>query len=131
MNHRTHFTVALGLACTLLAPAQAQAPTPLELGLQAIAELAQVNGQALACQDRQTAGRAKNLMIAHAPKTARFGSVYEEGTQQSYTAQMNNTQPCADAPTFSARLDALAQRLQTTLPALVTDAALINPTGTQ
>ena len=131
MNHRIHFTAALGLACTLLATAQAQAPTPLELGLQAIAELAQVNGQALACQDMKTASRAKNLMIAHAPKTARFGSVYEEGTQQSYTAQMNSTQPCADAATFSVRLDTLAQRLQTTLPALVTDAALINPTGTQ
>ena len=131
MNHRIHFTAALGLACTLLATAQAQAPTPLELGLQAIAELAQVNGQALACQDRQTAGRAKNLMIAHAPKTARFGSVYEEGTQQSYTAQMNSTLACPDAPSFSVRLDALAKRLQTTLPAVVTDAALINPTGTQ
>ena len=131
MNHRTHFTIALGLACALLAPAQAQAPMPLEPGLQAIAELAQVNGQALACQDRQAAGRAKNLMIAHAPKTARFGNAYEEGTQQSYTAQMNSTLACPDAPTFSARLDALAQRLQTTLPALLTDAALINPTGTQ
>lgn len=133
MNHRTHFAVALGLACTLLTPAQAQSqtPTPIELGLQAIAELAQINGQALACQDRQAAGRAKNLMIAHAPKTARFGSVYEEGTQQSYTAQMNSTLACPDAPSFSVRLDALAKRLQTTLPALVTDAALINPTGTQ
>ncbi len=133
MNHRTHLTVALGLACTLLAPAQSQTqtPPPLELGLQAIAELAQVNGQALACQDRQAAGRAKNLMIAHAPKTARFGSTYEEGTQQSYTAQMNSTLACANAVTFSARLDALAQRLQTALPALATDAALINPTGTQ
>jgi hypothetical protein len=131
MHHRTHFTVALGLACTLLAPAQAQTPSPIELGLQAIVELAQVNGQALACQEMKVAGRAKNLMIAHAPKTARFGNAYEEGTQQSYTAQMNGTQPCADAATFSVRLDALAQRLQTALPALAPDAAPINPTGTQ
>ena len=131
MNHRTLFTVAMGLACTLLAPAQAQAPTPLELGLQAIGELAQVNGQALACQEMKAAGRAKNLMIAHAPKTARFGSAYEEGTQQSYTAQMNSTLPCPEAATYSVRLDALEQRLQTALPALTTNAALNNPTGTQ
>ena len=123
MNHRTHLTVALGLAYGLLAPAQAQAPTPtpLELGLQAITELAQVNGQALACQDMKVAGRAKNLMIVHAPKTARFGSAYEEGTQQSYTAQMNSTVACPDAAALSARLDALAKRLQTNLP----------PAGTQ
>lgn len=131
MNHRILFTVALGLACMLLAPAQAQTQTPIELGLQAIVELAQVNGQSLACQEMKAASRAKNLMIAHAPKTARFGNAYEEGTQQSYTAQINGTQPCADAATFSVRLDALAQRLQTALPALVTDAALIHPTGTQ
>ena len=131
MNHRIHFTVALGLACTLLAPAQAQPPTPVELGLQAINELAQINGQALACQEMNAAGRAKNLMIAHSPKTARFGSAYEEGTQKSYTAQMNGTLACTNAATFSARLDALAQRLQTSLPATAPDALIITPTGTQ
>ncbi len=129
MNHRPHFTLALGLICALLAPARAQ--TPNELGLQAVSELAQVNGQALACQELNAARRAKSLMIAHAPKTARYGNAYEEGTRQSYAAQLKGTQPCADAATFSVRLDALAQRLQTALPALATDAALINPTGTQ
>lgn len=129
MNYSLHFTVALGLACTLLAPAQAQTPT--ELGLQAISDLAQVNGEALACQKMKAAGRAKNLMIAHAPKTAPFGSTYEEGTQQSYTAQMNSTLACPDASTFSVRLDALAQRLQTALPATPPGATINSTTGAQ
>jgi hypothetical protein len=129
MNYSLHFTVALGLACALLAPAQAQTPT--ELGLQAISDLAQVNGQALACQEMKAAGRAKNLMITHAPKTARFGSTYEEGTQQSYTAQMNSTLACPDASTFSVRLDALAQRLQTALPATPPGATINSTTGAQ
>jgi hypothetical protein len=118
MNHSTIITVALGLACTLLAPAQAQtpAPTPIELGLQAINELALVNGQALACQELKAAGRAKSLMIAHAPKTARYGSAYDEGTKQSYAAQLNGTVACPDAAALSTRLDALAQQLKTTLP---------------
>lgn len=120
MNHRTHFTLALGLICALLAPAQAQ--TPNELGLQTINELAQVNGQALACQELKAASRAKSLMIAHAPKTARYGNVYEEGTKQSYAAQLNSTVACPDAAALATRLDALAQQLQITLPTPLTGA---------
>ena len=115
MNYRIPLTVTLGLTCALLAPAHAQSPT--DIGLQIIQDLAALNGQALACQELKAAGRAKSLMIAHAPKTARFGTAYEEGTQQSYTAQTRATTACPDAAVLSARLDALTQRLQTSLPA--------------
>ena len=131
MNHRTHFTVALGLACTLLAPAQAQTPSPIELGLQAIVELAQVNGQALACQEMKAAGRAKNIMIAHAPKTARFGNAYETGTQQSYAAQIGGATDCPSSAALTAKLDMLAQQLKISLPATTPGAASTTPTGIQ
>ena len=115
MNYRT-LPVTLALAYALLAPAHAQ--SPIDISLQIIQDLATLNGQALACQELKIAGRAKNLMIAHAPKTARFGNAYEEGTQQSYTAQTRGTTACPDTATLTARLDTLAQRLQTSLPAI-------------
>jgi hypothetical protein len=115
MKHISRTLIALGLAQALLVtPVQAQAP--LELALQVVGELAQVNGQALACQELKIATRAKSLMIAHAPKTARFGDAYEVGTQQSYSAQVNGAAACPDSTALTKRLDALAQRLQTALP---------------
>ena len=115
MKHISRTLIALGLAQALLVtPVHAQAP--LELALQVVGELAQVNGQALACQELKIAARAKRLMITHAPKTARFGDAYEVGTQQSYSAQVNGAAACPDSTALTKRLDALAQRLQTALP---------------
>lgn len=118
MKHRTLLLAALGLAHALLAPVQAQ--TPLDIAMQAIADLAQVNGQALACTELKAARRAKDLMLAHAPKTARFGNAFEEGTQQSYAAQIHAGVACPDAAAFSVQMDALEKRLQVALPATVT-----------
>lgn len=89
-----------------------------ELGLTLVTELAQVNGVALACQDMASAARAKKLMLAHAPKTPRFGSAFEETTNASYLAQIRNAPVCPDAATADGRLDALAKRLQDALPAV-------------
>ena len=120
MKHISRTLIALGLAQALLVtPIHAQAP--LELALQVVGELAQVNGQALACQELKIAARAKRLMITHAPKTARFGDAYEVGTQQSYSAQTNGTATCPDSAALTQRLDAIAQRLQTVLPATPTE----------
>lgn len=113
MNHRTCCLMVLGVTHLLMNPALAQ----VEAGLQAIQDLSQVNGQALACQDFQAAARAKALMLAHAPKTARFGSAFEDGTQQAFLAQTRQEAPCPDSATLSARMDTLTLRLQTSLPA--------------
>lgn len=89
-------------------------------GLARVTELAQVNGQALACQDMDTVAKAKKLMLAHAPKTPRFGSAFEEATNASYLAQVRGTAPCPAAAAFASKLDALAKALQTDLPATAT-----------
>lgn len=89
-------------------------------GLVHVTELAQVNGQALACQDMETAAKAKKLMLAHAPKTPRFGSAFEEATNASYLAQVRGTAACPVAAAFASKLDALAKALQTDLPATST-----------
>lgn len=89
----------------------------VELGLTLVTELAQVNGVALACQDMATAARAKKLMLAHAPKTPRFGAAYEEATNASYLNQVRTAPACPDAVAVHAKLEALAERLQNALPA--------------
>lgn len=87
-----------------------------EAGLLAIKALGGVNGQALACAETRVASRAKQLMLAHAPKTQRFGAAYDEATQEAFTAQTRSGKPCADATELTARLNQLALRLAETLP---------------
>lgn len=127
MKYRTRFLFALGLGQVLLTSASAQT----DPGLHAISDLAQINGQALACEDLPTAQRVKTLMLAHAPKTTRFGNVFDEGTKQSYLAQTRGEVACPDSAALAMRLDTLAQRLQATLPPAIAPNASISPTGTQ
>ena len=127
MNRSKHLLATLGLTHALLGAAHAQT----ESGLQVISDLAQLIGQALACQDLKSAGRAKSFMLAHAPKTARFGTAFEEGTQQGYLTQTRGKSACPDTAALSARLDALAQQLQINLPAKAQDAAANTSAETQ
>lgn len=115
MKHRTRSLIVLGLGCALLTPVHAQA----DADLHAISDLAQINGQALACQELPVAQRAKALMLAHAPKTARFGNIFDEGTKQSYSAITRGEMVCPHSTVLSTRLDTLAQRLQAILPSTV------------
>lgn len=117
MNRPTRLLLALGLTQALLVPAPTLAASAAEAGLQAIGALAQLNGQALACQDQPAARRAKGLMLAHAPKTARYGDAFDSGTQRAYLAQTRSEAPCPDGATLATRLDAVAQQLQASLPA--------------
>ncbi len=103
----------------LLLIAVSPAPTiaaDAEAGLLVIRALGSVNGQALACSEAAPAARAKQLMLAHAPKTQRFGAAYDEATQEAFTAQTRSGKPCADATEFTARLNQLALQLSETLP---------------
>lgn len=100
-------------ALALHNPAQA---TDVERGLALVTELAQVNGVALACQDMTSAAKAKKLMLAHAPKTPRFGTAYEETTNASYLNQVRSALACPDAGAVNVKLDALGKRLQDALP---------------
>jgi hypothetical protein len=101
-----------------LAIAVLSAPTfaaDAEAGLAAIKVLGSVNGQALACSEAGLAARAKQLMLAHAPKTPRFGAAYEEATQEAFLAQ-TRAGACPDATGLTDRLNQLALRLADSLP---------------
>ena len=106
----------------LLLVAVLPAPTfaaDAEAGLLAIKALGSVNGQALACSEAKLAARAKQLMLAHAPKTQRFGSAYEEATQEAFLGQTRSGDACPDATRLTDRINQLALQLADTLPVAV------------
>ena len=82
----------------------------------AIRELGQINGQALACGQMAVAGQAKALMIRHAPKTRRYGGIFEEETNTAFLAQGKDTDRCPLPKDFAIRLEGLAKRLPGVLP---------------
>ena len=88
-----------------------------EAGLAALQELGRLNGQALACSQLAQSGKAKALMIRHAPKTRRSGEVFEDATHASFLAQGSDPDSCPSVEGFAARLSDLAVRLQAALPA--------------
>jgi hypothetical protein len=116
LHRRAGIALLAGLWAVAGAWSQAGA-AETETGLKEVAELAQVNGEALACQDSVAMRRAKSLMLAHAPKTARYATAYDEGTQQAFLAVTRAATGCSEPAARAARLDQLAQRLQRVLPA--------------
>ena len=109
-----HFhTTLLLLIAVLPAPTLA---ADAEAGLLAIKALGSVNGQALACAETRLAARAKELMLAHAPKTQRFGAAYEEATQEAFLEQTRAAGTCPDTTRLADRLNQLALQLADTLP---------------
>ncbi len=111
-HHLTRLFILLSL--TIANPAVAE---DVEAGLAAVKQLGTLNGQALACSEKDSAAHAKVLMLAHSPKTARFGAAYEEATQEGYLAQTRAAGACPDTKAFASRIDEIAQRLKTALPA--------------
>lgn len=109
-------SLALALALTLALGGMTSAQAQTDAGLHAISELGALNGQALACQELTGAQRAKRLMLAHAPKTQRYGNAFEDSTQKSFLAQTHGQTTCPDAAALSAQLDAIALTLQAALP---------------
>lgn len=116
MNRISKTSPRLFVLLSLLAPLSAVADD-VEAGLAAVRQLGILNGQALACADKDAAAHAKVLMLAHAPKTARFGTAYEEATQEGYLAQTRAAGACPEAGLLAGRIDEVAQGLRTTLPA--------------
>lgn len=87
-----------------------------EAGLLVVKALGSVNGEALACSEMGVTARARQLMLAHAPKTPRFGAAYEEATQDAFTSQTRSGQGCASSTELTARINQLAMQLAETLP---------------
>jgi len=87
------------------------------VGLDEIQDLGRINGEALACSQMPVASQAKTMMIRHAPKTRSYGEAFEEATNAAFLAQGKAVDACPKDVEFSARLYAIASRLQRVLPA--------------
>jgi hypothetical protein len=105
----------------LLGIALLSAPTPglaadAEAGLAVVKTLGTVNGHALACSEMGVAARARQLMLAHAPKTPRFGAAYEEATNEAFNTQTRSGKACASGTELTAQINQLAVQLADSLP---------------
>ena len=87
-----------------------------EAGIATLQELGRLNGQALACSEMAFSKKAKALMILHAPKTRRYGEIFEEATNASFLNQGSTPDSCPTPDDFNARLSDLSHHLQTSLP---------------
>lgn len=87
-----------------------------EAGLAAVRDLGRLNGQALACGQKDSAAWVRILMLNHAPKTRVYGEAYEEGTQESFVAH-GKGMPCPPPAELARKLESVTQRLKTALPA--------------
>ena len=105
---------------TLVGPAHAE-DSAAEAALAAVRDLGRVNGQALACGHADTAKWTRVLMLNHAPKTRRYGEVFEEGTQESFVTLSREPGQCPDASAIATRLDEVTQKLRAALPVAPAD----------
>lgn len=103
----------IAVLCGLTFPAMALASD--EAGLAAVRDLGRLNGQTLACGQKEAASWVRVLMLNHAPKTRVYGEAYEEGTQESFLAHGKGT-PCPGSAELNVRLDEIARRLKAVLP---------------
>lgn len=101
----------------LTSSASAATDADASAGLTAIQALGQINGQALACSRMDVSRQSKSLMIRHAPKTRRYGEIFEEATNAAYLEQGKDTDRCPQPAEFHTRLTDLSTQLQATLPA--------------
>lgn len=86
-------------------------------GLGAVTELGKLNGMALACRETAIAAQARSLMLERAPKTDRYGSAYQQGTQEGFAGITQRGDPCPAGDALTGRFEAIAARIREALPA--------------
>jgi len=87
-----------------------------DAGLAVVRTLGALNGEALACSEMGLAARARQLMLAHAPKTPRFGGAYEEATNDAFNAQTRGGKACTSSIELTAKINQVALQLAESLP---------------
>lgn len=91
-----------------------------EAGSAAIDKLGRLNGQALACRQVEVSTKARNALIAHAPKTQQTGDAFDAATNRSFLAPA----PCGDRQRLATEVDAAIIELRLAFPSIRQDAAL-------
>lgn len=102
------------LPLTLLAAlaAPAAAPAAEAAGLAAVAKLGRLNGQALACRQMDLSAKAKNALVALAPKTREIGERFEAETNRSFLSPA----PCGERQRLAGEVDGAVLELRLAFP---------------
>ena len=92
------FFLPLFLSYRLLAATEEQ--------LNSIEKLGTLNGVALQCGYIEQAGRIKSALIMNLPKERELGRLYEEVTNESFLASLNDPAGCPGEAALAERVDA-------------------------
>ncbi|MFB1489216.1 MULTISPECIES: hypothetical protein [unclassified Thiocapsa] len=87
-----------------------------EIGFVEVRTLGTLNGQALACRQFDASSEAKALMIGHAPKTRRYGTLFETATNAAFLAATKDGTTCPTEADLAARLAESASALKAVFP---------------
>ncbi len=109
--------LALMLIASGVAYPQSPATPDAQRVRDAITQLGELNGQALACSLPDSASAARALMLQHSPRTPEFGALFEKSTEAGYSGQLTHRSPCPSATELTVRLEVIAVALRELLPA--------------
>ncbi|HSO81600.1 hypothetical protein [Thiocapsa sp.] len=87
-----------------------------EIGFAEVRTLGTLNGQALACRQFDASSEAKALMIGYAPKTRRYGTLFETATNAAFLATTKDSASCPTEADLRARLAESAAALKAVFP---------------
>lgn len=99
----------------MLLAAAAHADT--SAGLGAVEKLGTLNGQALACRQVELSSRARNALVAHAPKTREIGEAFESATNRAFLSPA----ACGDRKRLATEIDAAIIDLRLVWPTIRPD----------
>lgn len=102
--------------CLLSLAFPAAADDSADRVLTEVRGMGRLNGQALACSKAEMVVRIKTLMIKLAPKSRRYGEVFETATNDAFLVQTKNDQAvCPDSTVLAEQVDEAEKRLQAAL----------------
>ena len=101
----------------------AAVPAQASTGLTAVEALGRLNGQALACKQMEFSSRARNALVAHAPKSREVGEAFETATNKSFLAPA----ACGDRKRLSTEIDAAVVALRLAYPAAAQETGAVSP----
>ena len=107
---------ALMLACAVPVHAEeaAGASASAQAGAAAIEKLGGLNGQALACRQMAISVKAKQALVANAPKTQQTGEAFEAATNRAFRSPA----ACSDRARLITEVDAAIIELRLAFPSV-------------
>lgn len=108
------FALMLGCAVPVCAEEAAGASTSARAGAAAIEKLGGLNGQALACRQMAISVKAKQALVANAPKTQQTGEAFEAATNRAFLSPA----ACGDRQRLAIEVDAAIIELRLAFPSV-------------